>query len=39
MQSALSIAKHKILDPKQGKWFDRVKDYFEATFGSGWLAK
>ena len=23
-------------DPKQGKWFDRVKDYFEATFGAGW---
>lgn len=25
-------------DPKQGKWFDRVKDYFEAKFGAGWLA-
>ena len=24
-------------DPKQGKWFGRVKDYFEAAFGKGWL--
>ena len=22
-----------------GKWFDRVKDYFEATFGTGWLGQ
>ena len=22
---------------RHGKWFDRVKDYFEATFGPGWL--
>jgi len=23
----------------RGKWFSRVKDYFEATFGAGWLNK
>jgi hypothetical protein len=21
----------------RGKWFSRVKDYFETTFGKGWL--
>jgi len=26
-------------DPKQGKWFDRVKDYFESAFGKGWLSE
>jgi DNA-binding NtrC family response regulator len=26
-------------DPKQGKWFQRVKEYFEATFGADWLTK
>ena len=26
-------------DPKHGKWFGRVKDYFEETFGTGWLNK
>jgi DNA-binding NtrC family response regulator len=23
----------------RGKWFDRVKDYFEVTFGKGWLSE
>lgn len=23
----------------QGKWFDRVKGYFESKFGAGWLAE